>query len=115
AEVFGEVVQLPLVVLPVPRRKVLSPREGMLSTRDPAVVVDRAVREDLEVLPLSYGFGLGVVECAGDRDAIHGLLLDTFDALGRRQLGDVEDRGNNIDQVGELITDPARVLDSGRP
>src|SRR5262249_60344476 len=53
AEVLVEIVELPLVVLPVSGCEVLSPGERMLGAGDPALVVNRTVREDLEILSLA--------------------------------------------------------------
>ena len=62
AEILVEVVQLPAVVLPMGGCEVLPPGKRVLGACDPAVVVDRPVGEDLEVLALADGSGIGVVE-----------------------------------------------------
>src|SRR5262245_44879519 len=87
----------------------------MLSTGNPAFVVNRAVRNDLEVLALANGSGLGIIEGTGDRHAVHRLLFDTIDRGGYRQLGDIKDRGNDVDEVAELIADTADILDPSWP
>src|SRR5262249_4790703 len=77
--VLGEIVQVPFILLPMSRRKILPPRKSVLGARDPALVIDRAVRENLEILALAHGLGFGAVECTRDRHAIHWLLLDSID------------------------------------
>jgi len=115
AVILIEVVKLPLVILPMPGRQVLPPWQRMLGRRDPAMVIDCTIGEDLEVLPLTNRSCVRIPECACERNAVHRLLLDTVDGLGRRYVGDVKDRGDDIDQMRELSAHAADILNARRP
>src|ERR1700760_3430851 len=87
----------------------------MLGSRYPAMVVDRAIAENLEILPFANGARFRIAKRAGDRNAVHWLLLDAIDSLGCRYVCNVEDRGNDIDQMRELTAHAAGVLYSRWP
>ena len=55
------------------------------------------------------------VNDAGERAAVHWLLLDSVDRLGLRDAGHVEDRRSHVDDVGELGAQPAGILDAIGP
>ena len=123
-EVVGQVVELPRVLLGVvgpggesrdrPRRRV--PRDPVeLARGPPAVLVDRPVAVDLEVLhgvPLSRG---RVVEAVHEARPLHRLLFDPVYDLGLGDAGRFENRRPDVDAVGELGTQGAGVPDPLRP
>ncbi len=83
--------------------------------RGPALVVDAAVAEHLEVLRLVPLGRLGVVERVQHADALDGLLLH---AVHRDRLGEsrrLEDRRRDVDDVVELRAHLALRLDPLRP
>ena len=57
----------------------------------------------------------GVGERRRERGAVHRLLLDPVDGVGHGDPGDVEDHGRDVDDVGELRTQPAGVVDAVGP
>ena len=88
-------------------------RAHHLGARDPAVVVDRAVAEHLEVLGVMCRRGVRVllVEGVHHADALDRALLDAID---HRRLPDVrglEDRRHDVDDMAELSTDAGDVGD----
>ncbi len=78
------------------------PRRAVLGHRGPALVVDAAVAEHLEVLRLVALGGVGVVEAVGHADALDRLLLHPVDHHRRRQPGHLEHRRGDVDDVVEL-------------
>ena len=86
-----------------------------LRHRGPALVVDAAVAEHLEVLRLVPLGRLGVVEGVEHADAFDRVLLDAVhrDRLG--QAGRLEDRRRDVDHVVELRADLALGLDALGP
>ena len=87
----------------------------MLRHRGPALVVDAAVAEHLEVLGLVPLRRLGVVERVEHADALDRVLLH---AVHRDRLGQsrrLEDGRRDVDDVVELRADLALGLDALRP
>ena len=84
---------------------------------DPAIVIDRAVAEHLEVLRLACGGRIGVrlVPGVGHAYAFDRFLGDAVDHHRRRDAGGFEDRRHDVDDVMELGADAARVLDVAGP
>ena len=76
------VVQLPDVVIEGGRFRRQLPRDGVAGDRRPAVVVDAAVAEHLEVLDGVLVLGVPVVEAVEHARAFHRRLLDALD-VGR--------------------------------
>ena len=73
----------------------------------------------LEVLNRVPFLGVGVVEGVGEAGAVHRFLVDTVDDGRLRQADDLEDRGHDVDAVGELgaeaaAGDPVRPGDDHR-
>ncbi len=87
----------------------------MLGGGHPTIVIDGPVAEDFEVLPLTHGRGVRVVESGEERDPIERLLLHAVDGLGSGQLRGFQNRGNDIDDMGELGADATLVFDAGGP
>src|SRR4051812_19370617 len=83
----------------------------------PAVTIDAAVGDHLEVLGLAlrWRFRVGLVERIGHADALDWLLLDSVHRLGRVDAGRLENRRNDIDDMVELSSDPAGIADMARP
>src|SRR6185436_14910931 len=83
----------------------------------PAVVIDAAVADHLEVLGPAgrRRVGIRLVEGVGHAHAFDRLLLDAIDQLGRPEARRLEDRGHDVDEVVELVANAALVLDAGRP
>ena len=80
----------------------------------PALVVDAAIAEHLEVLCLARLGSVGVVERVGHADAVQRHLLD---AVHERRLGEagyVEDGRRDVDDVMELAADLAARLEPVR-
>ena len=82
----------------------------------PAVVVDRPRPEHLEVLGAARRRGAGGRRRWPQAGAVERLLVDAVD-LGRGvDARRVEDRGQQVDRVAELVADlAARRVDPGRP
>ena len=94
------------------------PREGHRGRRrHPAVVIDGAIAEHLEVLRGVPGgrVGVGLVPRVDHAHAFDGALLDAVDRIGRGDAGRFEDRRHDIDDVVELVADAAHVLDVAGP
>ena len=91
------------------------PRRAVAGDRGPALVVDAAVAEHLEVLRLAALRRVGVVERVGHRDAVQRHLLDAVDEGRLRQPGGVEHGRGDVDHVVELGADLALGLDASRP
>ena len=103
AVVLGAVVELPVVVVERGRR-LLAPRRAVLGHGAPALEVDAAVAEHLEVLEVVVLGGLGGVEAVEHARAFIGALGDPVD---HRRLGDagrLEHRGGDVDDVVELLS-----------
>ena len=88
--------------------------QGMVTgvvRRHPAVVIDGAVAEHLEILRRAPGgrVGVGLVPRVNHADAVHRALLDAVDGVGRRNAGRFEDRRHDVDDVVELGADAAHV------
>src|SRR6185295_16366027 len=87
-ELLVNVVQLPGVVIETGAARG-QPRQSAVQTPgDPAVVVERAVAEHLEVLGDSPAWCGLVAEGVGHADALDGLLRDTVDFAGFGDAGD---------------------------
>ena len=106
-------VELPDVV--VDRRQLGAdhPRDAVTGRRGPALVVDAAVDEHLEVLGLAVLGRLGVGEARQHALAVQRHLLDAVDEGRVRQAGGVEDGRGDVDHVAELAADLALGLDPG--
>ena len=91
------------------------PRHAVPGHRRPALVIDAAVAEHLEVLRLVPLGRLGVVERVEHADAFDRRLLDAVDDRRMRQPGGFEDRRRDVDHVMELAADLALRLDAVRP
>ena len=105
--VLQDVVELPLVPGDHDRRRGAAqlPRERCRSRRrHPAIVIDGAVAEHLEVLRRVPGRGVGVrlVPRVYHAHAFDGELLDAVDRIRRRDTGRFEDRRDDVDDVVEL-------------
>ena len=83
--------------------------------RRPALVVDAAVAEHLEVLRLVPLGRLRVVEGVEHAEAFDRRLLDAVDDRRMRQPGGLEDRRGDVDDVMELAADLALGLDAVGP
>ena len=100
---------------PARLRAAHDPRRAVLGHRAPALVVDAAVAEHLEVLQV---VALGLVrriEAVGHRGALDRRLHDAVDHRRMGQPGDLEDRRGDIDDVAELIAGLAPGRDPVRP
>ena len=116
APVGGGVVQLPAVV--VEGRCLLADQDpGRLvpGHRGPALVVDAAVAEHLEVLGLVPVGRVRVVEAVGHADAVQRHLLHAVDADRLGQPRHLQDRGGQVDHVMELLAQLAAGPEAVRP
>ena len=85
--------------------------------RHPAVVIDGAIAEHLEILRRVPGRGVGVrlVPRVGHAHAFDRDLLDAVDRVGLRNAGRFEDGRHDVDDVVELAADAAHVGDVAGP
>ncbi len=117
--VLVQVIQLPWpgFRMLVGRSAVVPGHTHDLGAEDPAIVVDRVVADHLEILGLVRRGCVGVlrVECIHHAHAIHGILLDAVNHLGQRNSGRFEKGRRDVDNVMELVTDAALVLDHPGP
>ena len=118
--VFLDVVELPLVPGNHIRRRTGTelPRKSCRGRdRHPALVIDGAIAEHLEVLRRVSGrrVGVGLVPGVGHAHAFDGALLDAVDRIGRRDAGRFEDGRHDVDDVVELTADTSHVLDVAGP
>ena len=118
--VFRDVVELPIVagleVGQLARRQ--EPRgSGRRGRRDPAVVVDRAIADHLEILGVAFRRRVGVrlVEGVGHAHPFDRLLRDAVDCRRRLDARSLENGRNDIDDVVELTADSANVIDMVGP
>ena len=80
-------------------------------------MVDRTVTHHLEILRLVRRWRFGVVRVEGVRhaDALDRALLDAVDHRRLLDVRRLQDRRHDVDDVMELVTDAALVLDHGGP
>ena len=109
------VVELPGVVGERRQRQPLDPRRGVPRDGGPALVVDAAVAEHLEVLRHVAFRRVAVVEGVAHAHALVGLLVDAVDRLGLREPRGLEDGGRDVDDVMELVAQLAARLDARGP
>src|SRR5207245_10923966 len=107
-EQFPDVSRQARQVARLPRRTVDGPRQ-------PAVVIDRAIAEHLEILRLVALRRLRIVEGVEHTDAFDRRLHHAIDALGLRQTGGFQDRRRNVDHVLALAAQSAFFLDALLP
>ena len=81
----------------------------------PAVLVDRPVTDDLEVLDGVTLRCVRVLEAVEEARPFHRLLRGPVHDLGLRDTGRFEDRRPDVDAVRELGAQPTGVLDPFRP
>ena len=81
----------------------------------PAVVIDGAAAEQLEILRGAPVLRLRIVEGVDHAHAFHRHLVDAVDPLRLRQPGALQDRRDDVDEMMELPADAALVLDARRP
>ena len=79
----------------------------MAGHRRPALVVDAAVAEHLEVLRRAPFGRLRVVEGVEHADAFHRMLLDAVNSRWLGKPGGFQDRRRDVDHVVELRADLA--------
>ena len=119
-EVIGDVIEFPFVASHDIRHfgRAHEPR-GLRRNRrgDPAIVVERAVTEHLEVLRLALRGSVRVraVEGVSHAHAFDRFLGDAIDRLRRLDAGGFEDRRHDINDVVELAADATDILDVAGP
>src|SRR5262249_42393190 len=88
-----------------------------LGAGDPAVMVDRVVAHHLEILGVVSLWCVGVlrIERVHEADAFDWLLRDAVDLIRCLDAGCLQDRGHDVDHMGELVADAALVLNDCRP
>ena len=118
-EVGGEVVEAPsvVVVAPTSLEQLLLVQEALgdvIGGRLPPIVDDRTRTEKLEVLGGADLGRVSVGQDASNRDPVERQLLDAVDLLGRRDPGEVIERGGQVDSVDDLVPDRTGVGDRRR-
>jgi len=91
------------------------PGRLMHGAGQPAIVVDRPVAEDFEILRLVAIRCLRFIQRVKQADAFNRRLRDAIHFLGLRQSGSFKDRRRDIDDMVPLRTDLALALDTLRP
>ena len=119
-EIGRDVVQLPVVTGDDVGRRLGAqlPGDGHgRGGRHPAVVINGAVAEHLEILGRAPGgrVGVGLVPGVSHADSVHRPLLDAVDGVGRCNTGRFQDRRHDVNDVVELGADAAHVLDMAGP
>ena len=119
-DVLVEVVEFPFVTGDHVRRRLGAqlPRNGHRSRRrHPAVMINGAVAQHLEVLRGVPGgrVGVGLVPRVHHAHAFDGALRDAVDRFGRGDAGRFQDRRHDVDDVVELMANAADVLDVAGP
>ena len=97
------VVELPDVVVERHHLAGDDPGRAVLGDRGPALVVDPAVADHLEVLRRARVRCVGVVEAVGHAHAVQRHLLLAVDEVGLREPGDIEHGRGDVDDVVELM------------
>src|SRR5262249_15606111 len=111
-----DVVQLPGVLGKVSGPPTGLPGYGPVSGGcHPAVVVDAAVAEHLEILSPPPGGGPGVVKGVGHAHALDRLLPDAVDLRRLSHTRRLKDGRHDVDDMVELGAQPAPVRDAARP
>src|SRR5262245_26922229 len=87
----------------------------MLGYRGPAVVIDAAIAEDLEVLRLMPPRRFGIVERVTHAHAFDRILPNAVDGFRLRKTGALQDGGRDVDDVAKLRARFAFGLKSVRP
>src|SRR5208283_2801959 len=117
--VFGDVVELPLVL--VHGRKFAGSHEprrgGRMRSGNPAVMVNGTVANHFEILrvALRRRIGVGRIEGVTHADAFDRLLLDAVDHVRLLDAGGFENGWNDVDDVVELGANSPHVLDVSGP
>src|SRR5262249_48541241 len=70
--------------------------------REPAVLVHRAVSQNLEILLVVAGGCFGIIERESETHPVHRHLWQAIDLVWRRQAGGFENSWGNISAMGEL-------------
>src|SRR5262249_32030228 len=78
---------------------------------DPAVVVDAAIAQHLEILRDVPCRRMGSVECVDEARALDWRLLHAVEHRGFFHPGRLEDRRHDVDDVAELTAETPLVLD----
>ncbi len=110
--VLGHVVQLPRVVVGVRHRLV---EHRVVDDRLPAVVVQGAAAEHLEVLRVAAARRGRIVERAREGHAVDRCLRDAVDLVGRLDAEHVEHGRRQVDRVHVLAAHLAPGIDACRP
>src|SRR4029077_18396308 len=123
-ESLVQIVQLSFVLIGAPRSGRESrerfgidlPWDPVQSpAREPAVLVHRAVSQNLEILLRVPGGCLGIIERESETHALHRHLLDAVDLFWLRQAGRFEDGWSNICAMSELTAHTALVRNAFWP
>ena len=81
----------------------------------PAVMIDRAVAEHLEILRVARRLGIRIVEAVGHANALDRFLRGPIDRGRHSQAGNLKYRRRDIDHVVPLRAQAALVLDPRWP
>src|SRR5262249_37688718 len=117
AEVLGDLVEFPCILSEIGGTDIYPGQAAVAAAGDPAVMIESAVAEHLEVLGvvLTWLPGVLTTESVGQTHTLDWLLRH---AVRHCWLGDahhLEDRRQNINRVMELGTDLAGVFNALRP
>ncbi len=114
--VLRRVVQLPDIVVECDRLDLpCLPRCAVLGDGRPALVVDAAIAEHLEVLGFMPICRPRIIERIGHAHAFQRTLQHAIHHQGLRQSGNLENRGGYVDHMMKLRTDLTLGFDTLRP
>src|SRR5206468_635964 len=100
--VVAEVVEFPLRIK-CRRRCVTRTTELEGGCRQPAVLVERGVPGNLEILQMVARWRDGLIEGVSEAHSVERLLLHAIKAGGRSQFRGFEQGGQDIDEMGKLL------------
>jgi len=116
AEVLGDVVELPRIVIRVGHHVVHLPRQSLRRCAGhPSILVEATIRRDLEILGRMSRGRLRVVEGVDHANARQRPLLCAVEDEGRLHADCLQNRRRDVDDVMELRPDLTLRLDPIRP
>src|SRR5262249_49887951 len=110
AEIFVDVIQLPLEIVRIRFRPRCYPRESKGGgAGHPPVLVNRAIAKHFEILDRVPRRGLGVGKSVDQADAIHRLLASSVHYYRSLDSGGLVNRRNKVDDMTKLLAQTSLV------